>query len=84
MIANLRRQPEALRVDVPAFDKLLAPAQEVARHHDRLEVGGRGRDQLLQVRLGFIAAIGAVEVDGALNERDLRRLRATTMRCIRK
>ena len=53
----------------PRIGELLAPALEIAQRHDGLEIGRSVRDQLLQVGLGFIAAIEPIEIDGALDQR---------------
>ena len=58
---------DALAVDLRALVERLAPAQDVAERHDRVDVGRIVGDQLLQPLLGLVGAVERVEIDRELD-----------------
>src|SRR5262249_6280994 len=60
---------DALGIDVRTFGELLASPQDIAKRHDRLEVGRIGSDQLFKARFRLVRAIERIQVERELNLR---------------
>ena len=60
---------DALGIDVRAFSELLASPQDIAKRHDRLEIGRIGGDQLFKARFRRVGAVERIQVERELDLR---------------